>query len=57
MIVACAVAAGIAIRRPALLIAFLLSVAGVLRFESDLGDTVGGQSNLSSLWLLVLILC
>jgi hypothetical protein len=57
MIVASMVAAGLAIRRPAFLIVFLLSVAGMLRFDTNLGDTVGGQSNLSSLWLLVLILC
>jgi hypothetical protein len=57
MIVASMVAAGLAIRRPELLIVFLLSVAGMLRFDTNLGDTVGGQSNLSSLWLLVLILC
>jgi hypothetical protein len=57
MIAASLVGAGIAVRRPPWLIVFLLSVAGMLRFDSNLGDTVGGQSNLSSLWLLVLILC
>jgi hypothetical protein len=59
MIVACAVAAGIAVRRPALLIVYLLSVAAILRFGSDLGDAlvIGGHSDLSSIWLLVLILC
>ena len=59
MIMACVVAAGIAIRRPALLIVYLLSVAAILRFGSDLGDAlvVGGHSDLSSLWLLVLIIC
>ena len=57
MLAASLVGAGIAVRRPPWLIVFLLSVAGMLRFDSNLGDTVGGQSNLSSLWLLVLIIC
>ncbi len=57
LIAAAAVGAGIAFRRPALLIVFLLSAAGMLRFESDLGETVGGTSNLSSVWLLTLIVC
>ncbi len=44
----------IAFRRPAKFAAFLMAV-GSLQFGSELGEGAGGVANLSSLWLLVLI--
>ena len=57
MLAAALVGMLLAFRNTRSFIAFLF-VMGVFRFETDVGDTVGGSSNLSSLWMLwLIVLC
>jgi hypothetical protein len=45
-----------AYRAPRVYLVFMLA-AGILRFGSDVGNALGGSTNLSSIWLLSLIMC